>query len=132
MEDEMAEKLKSLHSSFLKGNEYDEADLIFYRITYRLAEELVISKDDAAKLHSEYHVKYPRSISRGYCKRCRKLVSLIPIIYGIQESELAEMKERELAGKLIVGSTDKIKQGIKVAMFGCNECKSSLLEYGTL
>ena len=132
MDDGIDEKIKSLHSSFLKGNVHDEGDLIFYRITYRLAEELVISKVDAAKLHSEYHVKYPRSISRGYCKRCQKLVALIPIIYGIQESELVEMRERERAGRLIIGTTDKIKQGNKVAMFGCNECKGLLPEYGTL
>lgn len=131
MEDRIEEKLERLHSSFMKGNEHDEGDPIFYRITYRLAEEFSISRDDAARLHSEYHVRHPRSVSRGFCGNCRKLVSLIPIIYGIQGQEL-EMRKRELEGRLIIGDTDTIRSGNKVAMFGCGECKNPIPEYGTL
>ena len=30
--------LKELHVSYLKGNEHDEGDLLYYRINYRLTD----------------------------------------------------------------------------------------------
>ena len=132
MKAEAEEFLQQLHSQFLKENEHDEGDLIFYRINYRLADKLHVSKDEAEKLHSEYHEKSPRRISEGFCDNCQKLVTLIPIIYGVQESELTVMKSRELQGRLIIGDTGIIREGSKVAMFGCRVCKSTLAKYGTL
>lgn len=121
-----------LHLSFLKANEYDEGDLIFYRISYRLADSLHISKEAAERLHSKYHELEPRRVSQGYCDTCGKVVSLVPIIYGVQKSELAELQAREREGRIILGDTSTIKEGGKVALFGCRECKSSLPKYGTL
>lgn len=132
MKAEAEQFLQQLHSQFLKENEHDEGDLIFYRINYRLADKLHVSKDEAEKLHSEYHEKSPRRISEGFCDSCQKLITLIPIIYGVQKSELSEMKSRELQGRLIIGDTGIIREGTKVAMFGCRVCKSSLAKYGTL
>jgi hypothetical protein len=60
------------------------------------------------------------------------VITLIPIIYGIQKSELAEMQAREQKGRLIIGEMGIIREGVKVAMFGCKVCKSSLPKYGTL
>lgn len=124
--------LKQLHSLFLKENELDEGDLIFYRINYRLADTLHISKEDAEKFHSEYHEHNPRRVSEGFCDSCQKVVTLIPIIYGIQKSELAELQAREQKGRLIIGDTGIIREGAKVAMFGCKLCRNSLPRYGTL
>lgn len=124
--------LKQLHSKFLKENELDEGDLIFYRINYRLADTLHISKEDAEKFHSEYHEHTPRRVSEGFCDNCQKVVILIPIIYGIQKSELPELQAREQKGRLIIGDAGIIREGAKVAMFGCNVCRSPLPKYGTL
>lgn len=132
MKAEVEQFLRQLHSQFLKENEHDEGDLIFYRINYRLADKLHISKEEAEKLHSVYHEKSPRRISEGFCDSCQKLVTLIPIIYGVQKSELAEMQSREQQGRLIIGDTSIIREGTKVAMFGCRVCKSALVKYGTL
>lgn len=132
MEDKVRELLKELHSSFLKANKHDEGDLIFYRINYRLADKMHFSNDEANRVHQEYHRNNPRSVSQGYCDACNKITSLIPIIYGIQESDMAAMRERESEGRLIIGSTEIILQGSEVAMFGCRECRAGLPKYGTL
>lgn len=132
MKPDVEQFLGELHSLFLKENEHDEGDLIFYRINYRLADKLRISKEEAEKFHSEYHQKNPRRVSEGFCDKCQKLVMLIPIIYGIQQSELAEMQAREQQGRLIIGNTGIIREGTRVAMFGCKVCRRSLPKYGTL
>lgn len=132
MEADVELYLRELHTLFLKENEHDEGDLIFYRINYRLADKLRISKEEAEKFHSEYHEKSPRRVSEGFCDSCQKLVTLIPIIYGIQQSELVEMQFREQQGRLIIGDTSIIREGSRIAMFGCNVCKSPLARYGTL
>ena len=132
MDPDVERILRELHSSFMKGNENDEGDLIFYRINYRLADALAIAKESAELLHAEFHKTNPRKVSEGFCDVCKMIVTLIPIIYGIQESEYAAMREKEQAGRLIIGDTSAIKEGVVVAMFGCNRCKRSLPSYGCL
>ena len=133
MTDTKAEQLlRELHSLLMKGNENDEGDLIFYRINYRLAETLGITNDAAAKLHSQYHESVPRKMSQGFCDRCQKVVTLIPVIYGIQASDLEAMKEKENAGRLIIGDMSQINPVSNAAMFGCRECREALPEYGCL
>ncbi len=124
--------LKELHDSYLRGNEHDEGDLIYYRINYRLADTFGITKEEAERLHSGYHAFNPRQISQGYCEKCGKVVTIIPVIYGIQESHMARMKTAEVQGRLIIGDMVTIRQGSKVAMFGCKVCKTLLPKYGTL
>ncbi|HJS68326.1 MAG TPA: hypothetical protein VJ730_02805 [Nitrososphaera sp.] len=124
--------LKELHASYLKGNEHDEGDLLYYRINYRLAETFGISKEEADRLHTSYHAGNRRQVSQGYCKKCGSVVTIIPVIYGIQESDIEKMKIAEAQGRLIIGDTNAIRQGAKVAMFGCRECRSMLPAYGTI
>ena len=124
--------LKELHASYLKGNEHDEGDLIYYRINYRLADAFGITKEEADRLHSGYHAGSPRQVSQGYCERCKTIVTIVPVIYGIQESDMERMKAAEMQGRLIIGDMSTIRQGSKVAMFGCKACKALLPKYGTL
>jgi hypothetical protein len=131
-EAEIDRMLKELHVSYLKGNEHDEGDLLYYRINYRLADIFGITNDEAERLHSSYHKGNPRQVSQGYCEKCARVVTIIPVIYGIQESDMERMKGAEMQGRLIIGDTSSIKQGSKVAMFGCKDCKSLLLKYGSL
>ena len=132
MDSRVEQMLKELHSSFLKGNENDEGDLIFYRINYRLSDMLAISKDEAERFHAEYHVQNPRRVSEGFCDHCQQLVTLIPIIYGVQASEYDAMEEKARAGRLIIGDTSGIREGAEVAMFGCSLCRRPLSKYGRL
>jgi len=118
--------------SYLKGNEHDEGDLIYYRINYRLADTFGMTKEEADKLHSGYHSSNPRQVSQGYCEGCGRVVKIIPIIYGIQADDLERMKAAEAGGRLIIGDMNTVKQGSKVAMFGCKECRALLPKYGTL
>jgi hypothetical protein len=122
--------LKELHASYLKGNEHDEGNPLYYRINYRLAETFGISKEEADRLHTSYHAGNPRQVSHGYCKKCGSVVKIIPVIYGIQQSDIEQMKIAEAQGRLIIGDTNAIKHGAKVAMFGCRECRSMLPAYG--
>jgi hypothetical protein len=124
--------LKELHASYLKGNEHDEGDLIYYRINYRLADTLGITKEEADRLHSSYHADNPRQISQGYCEKCGRVVTMIPVIYGIQESDMEGMKTAEMQGRLMIGDMSTVRQGSKVAMFGCRKCRTLLPQYGTL
>jgi hypothetical protein len=129
---DMDRMLKELHSSYLKDNEYDEGDLIYYRINYRLAETFGITKEEAERLHSGYHARNPRQVSQGYCDNCRRVVTIIPVIYGVQESDMERMKASETQGRLIIGNMGTVKQGLKPAMFGCKECRALLPKYGIL
>lgn len=124
--------LKELHVSYLKDNEHDEGDLIYYRINYRLADTFGVTKEEADKLHASYHSANPREVSQGYCERCEKVVTIIPVIYGIQESDMERMKAAEARGRLIIGDTASIRQGSKVPMFGCRECRTLLPKYGAI
>lgn len=124
--------LKELHTSYLKGNEHDEGDLIYYRINYRLADAFGITKEEAGRLHSIYHLVRPREVSQGYCERCERVVTIVPVIYGVQETDVERMKAAEALGRLIIGDTSTVRQGSKVPMFGCRECGTFLPKYGMI
>ena len=124
--------LMDLHESYLKDNKYDEGNLIYYRINYKLMDAFEITKEEAEKLHIVYHEKNPRRISEGYCHNCKKVVGIIPIIYGVSENDKEALAIAENEGRLIIGSLNEIKEGIEVSMFGCKICKSGLPEYGKL
>ena len=131
-EAEIARLLKELHASFLKENKHDEGDLLYYRINYRLVDTFGITKEEAERFHSSYHVENPRQISQGYCDKCGRIVTIIPIIYGIQASDIEKMRMAERESRLLIGDTSIIKQGAKVAMFGCRECKTPFPKCGTM
>ena len=131
-EADMERMLKELHVSYLKDNEHDEGDLIYYRINYRLADAFGVTKEEADKLHAGYHSASPREVSQGYCERCERVVTIIPVIYGIQESDIERMKAAEAQGRLIIGDTATIRQGSKVPMFGCRQCRTLLPKYGAI
>jgi hypothetical protein len=131
-EREIRKALDELHSSYLRGNEYDEGDPIFYRITYRIEEAFGLAREEAARLHDEYHREKPRRVSQGFCEKCNAVVGTIPIIYGIQESDMEQMKAAEREGRLIIGDMKNVAAVGKAAMFGCKVCKSPLLKYGVL
>lgn len=124
--------LKELHASYLKDNKHDEGDLIYYRINYRLVDTFGITKAEADRFHASYHSSDPRQISQGYCGNCVKVVTIIPVIYGIQASDMEKMKSAEAEGRLLIGDMNTVRQGTKVAMFGCKVCRTPLPEYGTL
>jgi hypothetical protein len=129
------ELLVKLHNHYLKDNRYDEGDLIFYRINYKLMDTLGVTKAAAEEFHKIYHADNPRRISEGYCNKCKKIVTIIPIIYGISDHELANLLKAENNGKLIIrniNNINNINSENKVAMFGCRVCKSSLPEYGAM
>ena len=121
-----------LHESYLKDNRYDESNLIYYRINYKLMDAFEITKEEAEKLHVVYHEKNPRRISEGYCHNCKNVVGIVPIIYGVSEKEKESITIAENEGRLIVGTLNEIKEGMEVSMFGCKICKSALPEYGKL
>lgn len=131
MEGRAEQVLADLHQSLLKSNLDDEGDLLFYRITYRLADQLGISAAEAGELHREFHQERPRRISQGHCGNCRKVVTIIPIIYAVSDAEVAIMKAKEREGRLIIGDTSEIRGGRSAALFGCSECKTPLPQYGT-
>ena len=124
--------LKQLHASFLKDNEHDEGDLIYYRINYRIADTFGITREEADRMHAGYHSVSPRQISQGFCENCDKVVTIIPVIYGIQADDRIRMKDAEDEGRLIIGDMATVRQGSKAAMFGCKECRNSLPKYGTV
>ncbi|HKX81508.1 MAG TPA: hypothetical protein VJL54_04565 [Nitrososphaera sp.] len=132
LEESLDRLVRQIHSSMLKANEYDEGDLLYHRINYKLADSLGISVTEAEAIHVKYHEASPRRISEGFCDRCQKIVTLVPIIYGINRQELEAMKAREADGRLIIGDTGIIREGATVAMFGCRECKNPLPKYGTM
>ncbi|MFZ0566790.1 MAG: hypothetical protein WAM22_02190, partial [Nitrososphaeraceae archaeon] len=81
-QDTIRNLLSKLHEHYLRDNMYDEGDLLFYRINYRLMDTLRISKAAAEEFHKIYHTAIPRRVSGGYCKKCEKIITIIPIIYG--------------------------------------------------
>jgi hypothetical protein len=131
MDTELDRVLKELHDWFLRSNYHDEGDLLYYRINYRLADAFGVTKEEAEKYHSRYHIHIPRLISQGYCRVCDRIVTIIPIIYGIQESDM-EMNIAESEGRIIIGNVSCTEQQNKTAMFGCKICKSPLPKYGSV
>ena len=124
--------LKELHAFYLRNNEYDESDLLFYRINYKLIDAFGITGDDAEKFHLKYHDTTPRRISEGYCHICKKITSIIPIIYGVLEQDMSTIKVAEDDKKLIIGNLEDVREGNKVAMFGCKICMTPLPKYGII
>lgn len=59
-------------------------------------------------------------------------MTIIPVICGLQESDLAYLRAVEAEGRLIIGDISSLRQGFRAAMFGCRECKTLLPKYGTL
>jgi hypothetical protein len=131
-EQEIAKALAELHAHYLKANEYDEGDPIFYRINYCLADTFALTREEAEQYHAKYHADRPRRVSEGFCDSCNKVVTIIPIIYGVQESDMERIKAAESQGRLLIGDLAQVRSGAKVAMFGCRVCKSPLARYGTL
>lgn len=131
--DAVKQLLIDLHESYLKDNKYDEGDLIYYRINYRLMEEFEFTKEEIERFHTIYHeANNPRRVSEGYCDNCNNVVRIIPIIYGVPEKEKVTLTIAESEGRLIIGSLNEVKEGVKVSMFGCKVCKSALPRYGTI
>lgn len=128
---EVEKSLDELHTRFLSQNPYDEGDLLYCRINYRLADKMQRSLAEAEAAHSEYHAIHPRHVSEGMCDVCNRLVRIVPIIYGYDRREIQSLKASEAAGRLIIGETVDFKEGSKIALFGCSVCKTPLASYGT-
>lgn len=124
--------LTDLHESYLKDNKYDEGDLLYYRINYKVMDIFQITKEEAEKLHTAYHENNPRRISEGYCHNCKNVVKMVPIIYGVAEKDKENLRIAENEGRLIIGSLKGIKEGVQLSMFGCKTCKIGLPRYGTI
>ena len=124
--------LMDLHRYYLQNNKFDEGDLIYYRINYRLVALFGITKEEAQRFQAAYHSEIPRTTAEGYCHVCDAIVKIIPILYGSSERErgLLEMAQNE--GKLIIASLDSnaIKEGVKIPLYGCKNCKTALSRYG--
>src|SRR5215510_6905858 len=103
--------LEEMHASYLKENKYDEGDPIYYRINYRLVDAFDVTAEEAERLHSNYHENNPRHVSQGYCENCKKVITIIPVIYGIQKSGLERMEAAEIAGRIIIGDTSQLREG---------------------
>ena len=50
-------------------------------------------------------------------KKCEKIITIIPIIYGAFNHELPNLLKAENNGKLIIGNINDIREGNKIAMF---------------
>lgn len=126
--------LIELHRYYLRDNKFDEGDLIYYRINYRLEALFGITKEEAQSFHATYHRDIPRTISEGYCHICDAIVKFIPIIYGSSERERKSLEMAQNEGKLIIANLDSntIKEGVKVPLYGCKICKAALPRYGTM
>ena len=124
------ESLERLHKMFLKHNEHDEGDLIFYRIDYRLAEILKVTADEARAYHQIYNTKNPRTVSKAYCSNCNQIVTFVPIIYTVTENERSLLKAAEMKGRVILGDLENIMEDHKIPMFGCAECKKPIPRCG--
>ena len=126
--------LIELHSYYLQDNKYDEGDLIYYRINYRLVALFGITKEEAQSFHAAYHRDFPRTISEGYCHICDAIVKFIPIIYGSSERERKSLEMAQNEGKLIIANLDydAIREGVKIPLYGCKICKVALPRYGTM
>ena len=126
--------LIKLHGYYLQGNEFDEGDLIYYRINYRLVALFGITREEAQNFHAAYHRNTPRKIAEGYCHICNAIVKFIPIIYGSSEKERESLEVAQNEGKLIIANLDSnaIKEGVNLPLYGCKICKAALPRYGTM
>ncbi|MEO9319707.1 MAG: hypothetical protein ABI361_03440 [Nitrososphaera sp.] len=131
MDPRIEKLLKDLHLKFLRQNPYDEGDLLYYRINYRLADSLQCSLAQAEDAHQEYHASNPRHVSGGFCDSCSRLVRIVPIIYGYDKKDADMLQKAQAEGRLILCDMDLIVGGARLALFGCAVCKKPLDKYGT-
>lgn len=126
--------LTELHRYYLHDNEFDEGDLIYYRINYKLVALFGITREEAQSFHEAYHKDIPRIIDKGYCHNCDAIVKFIPIIYGSSERERESLEIAQNEGRLIISNLDfnTINEGVKIPLFGCKMCKTPLPRYGTM
>jgi hypothetical protein len=131
---EITRTLIDLHRYYLQNNEFDEGDLIYYRINYKLAALFGITNEEAQRFHEAYHGENPRTIAEGYCHICDAIVKIIPILYGSSERERELLEIAQNEGKLIIANLDSnaIKEGVKIPLYGCKICKAPLPKYGTM
>ena len=131
---EIAKVLTELHRYYLQDNRFDEGDLIYYRINYRLEASFEITKEEAQSFHEDYHKHIPRTISEGYCHICNAVVKFIPIIYGSSGEERKSLEMAQNENRLIIADLNyhSIKEGVKLPLYGCKVCKTALPRYGTL
>jgi hypothetical protein len=131
---EIAKTLTELHRYYLQDNRFDEGDLIYYRINYRLVTSFEITKEEAQSFHAAYRKDIPRTTSEGYCHICNAIVKFIPIIYGSSDNERKSLEMAQNEGRLIIADLDyhAIKEGVKIPLYGCKICKTALPRYGTL
>jgi hypothetical protein len=120
--------LQDLHKIFLKNNIYDEGDLLFYRINYKLEEMYKISRYQANGLHQTYHLSFPRKTSEVYCNSCNRVVRYIPIIYGVTQSEMEYMKALEKKDRILIGTAEyhNDTHDTHLPLFACKLCKSPI------
>jgi hypothetical protein len=130
--DRIKQSLEELHKFYLRNNQYDEGDILYHRINYKLMETFQVTKDDAEKIHLKYHEDNKRRISEGYCDNCKSITKIIPIIYGVSNKERETLTVAENEERLIIGSLEDAKSGVSLAMFGCKICKKPLPQYGTM
>jgi hypothetical protein len=126
------QSLVEFHKFYLRNNQYDEGDILYHRINYKLMETFQVTKDDAEKIHLKYHEDNERRISEGYCDNCKSITKIIPIIYGVSNEEREILTVAENEERIIIGSLADIKSGVSLAMFGCKICKKPLPQYGTM
>ena len=65
---------------------------------------------------------------------CDAIIKFIPIIYGSLGRERKSLEIAQNEGKLIIANLDcnAIKEGVKIPLYGCKICKTSLPRYGTM
>jgi hypothetical protein len=69
--------LIDLHESYLKDNKYDESNLIYYRINYKLMDAFEMTKEDAENFHIFYH----EGNAEGYLKDIALSVRILSQLY---------------------------------------------------
>jgi hypothetical protein len=131
---EILKKLAELHRYYLQENIFDEGDLIYYRINYRLMALFGITKEEARCFHATYHKNIPRIISEGFCHIYNALVKFIPIIYASSDKERKSLERAQNEGRLIIAILDNhaIREGVTIPLYGCKNCKTALPRYGTM
>jgi hypothetical protein len=130
----ISKMLTELHKYYLRANRFDEGDLIYYRINYKLVASFGITKEEAQSSHDAYHKDNPRLVSEGYCHTCNTIVKFIPIIYGSSSEERRSLETAQNEDRLIISDLEyhAIKEGVKIPLYGCKVCKTALPRYGTM
>lgn len=122
MNDDTKSVIKTIHDEYLK-NPYDESDILFYRINYKLENLLHLKREEAGKLHNEYHQEFPRSISLFFCSNCNAIVKFIPVLYYSTIEEKQSLRTKEKEGNVFLIPSHQIAENSP--LFVCKICKSS-------